>query len=172
MRLFSTLALLVLLAAPIGAAELCDGDTCVRADDAAEEVRIELDGILAATFSRANQETLVLDGQNAMVEVRSRGNYGGFRMSLVEALHSQMTMAGNDLAIQTYTPGARIGFYAGRSVFAAEITERGLVLPETAEPPTPADGELVFFARDAGAGKTELAVKFHTGAVQVVAAEP
>ncbi len=47
----------------------------------------------------------------------------------------------------------------------------GLVLAERSAPAAPAAGEAILYARDGG-GKTELCVRFHTGAVQVVATEP
>jgi hypothetical protein len=40
------------------------------------------------------------------------------------------------------------------------------------EPAAPLVNRSVLFARDNGAGKTQLCVKFNTGAVQVIATEP
>lgn len=43
---------------------------------------------------------------------------------------------------------------------------------ETTDPAAPAANQAVVFARDNGAGKTQLCVRFNTGAVQVLATEP
>lgn len=43
---------------------------------------------------------------------------------------------------------------------------------EIADPPAPATNNGILYFRDNGAGKTELAVRFPTGAVQVIATEP
>jgi hypothetical protein len=43
---------------------------------------------------------------------------------------------------------------------------------EQDEPTAPGPRTLHFFARDNGVGKTQLCVKFHTGAAQVIATEP
>jgi hypothetical protein len=43
---------------------------------------------------------------------------------------------------------------------------------EIADPAAPAANNAVLYAKDNGAGKTQLAVRFNTGAVQILATEP
>jgi hypothetical protein len=48
----------------------------------------------------------------------------------------------------------------------------GIRLPEIADPSAPAANNGVLYTRDNGSGKTQLCVRFPTGAVQVLATEP
>jgi hypothetical protein len=47
-----------------------------------------------------------------------------------------------------------------------------VLLAETTTPAAPADGQVLIYAVDAGAGKTKLMALFHTGAAQQLAIEP
>jgi hypothetical protein len=49
---------------------------------------------------------------------------------------------------------------------------KGITFAEQADPPAPSADKAILFARDDGAGKTQLCVRFATGAVQVLATEP
>ena len=48
----------------------------------------------------------------------------------------------------------------------------GMQLPERADPSAPAADKAILYVRDNGSGKTQLVVRFPTGAVQVLATEP
>jgi hypothetical protein len=52
------------------------------------------------------------------------------------------------------------------------ITGPHVVFIETSDPSAPSANRGILFARDNGAGKTQLCVRFNTGAVQVIATEP
>jgi hypothetical protein len=55
----------------------------------------------------------------------------------------------------------------------AEIRNRlNFAAPEIADPAAPAPDSGVMYYRDNGAGKTQLVVRFPTGAIQVIATEP
>ncbi len=43
---------------------------------------------------------------------------------------------------------------------------------EISDPAAPASNKAILYARDSGGGKTQLCVRFPTGAVQVIATEP
>jgi hypothetical protein len=47
-----------------------------------------------------------------------------------------------------------------------------LLYTERADPSAPSSNQAVVYARDNGAGKTQLCVRFATGAIQVLATEP
>jgi hypothetical protein len=59
------------------------------------------------------------------------------------------------------------GYFSGRV-----YTERYHELKEIANPSAPAANKLRLFARDNGSGKTQLCVRFPTGAVQVIKTQP
>lgn len=59
----------------------------------------------------------------------------------------------------------------GDEVFVVDAGGR-IKLTEQTDPPAPAADEAVIFARDNGAGKTQVCVRFGTGAVQVISTEP
>lgn len=48
----------------------------------------------------------------------------------------------------------------------------GPTLEESADPAAPAANGVRLYARDNGAGKTQLCARFATGAVQIIATEP
>ena len=59
------------------------------------------------------------------------------------------------------------GFFDGR-VFTTRYYELG----EITTPNAPAANQARLFVKDNGAGKTQLCVRFHTGAVRVLTTEP
>ena len=59
------------------------------------------------------------------------------------------------------------GYFLGR-VFAS----REIVLLEMSTPSAPTSNKAKLFIRDNGSGKTQLCVRFHTGAAQVLATQP
>ena len=52
------------------------------------------------------------------------------------------------------------------------IVEDSFLLSEISAPDAPAANKAVLYCRDNGSGKTQVVVRFPTGAVQVVATEP
>ena len=53
-----------------------------------------------------------------------------------------------------------------------QIMDRHIEIKEMADPPAPAANAARLFVRDNGSSKTQLCVRFATGAVQVIATEP
>jgi hypothetical protein len=51
-------------------------------------------------------------------------------------------------------------------------TDRMLVMPEITDPSAPSANSAAIYTRDNGSGKSQLCVRFPTGAVQVIATEP
>ncbi len=54
----------------------------------------------------------------------------------------------------------------------AEISSAGLVMVERVAPDAPAANAAHLFVRDNGSGKTQLCVRFASGAIQVVSTQP
>lgn len=84
-------------------------------------------------------------------------------------------------AAEITTFGSEVGFPSGLSVGGGNATlwsdgslhlNNWLRLVEIGLEPTSDEGQATFFARDNGSGKTQICVKFETGAVQVLATEP
>ena len=72
-----------------------------------------------------------------------------------------LTQTGNMGLGGITSPAARLDIGAGAMRYA-----------EMTAPSAPAANSVVVFARDNGAGKTELCARFNTGAIQVIAAQP
>jgi hypothetical protein len=73
--------------------------------------------------------------------------------------------AGNGVVGSTGTGYA--GYFSGK-VYSTQFYE----LSEIGTPAAPAPNRARLFVKDNGAGKTQLCVRFHTGAVQVIKTEP
>lgn len=73
-------------------------------------------------------------------------------------------------ATNTYDSGA--SSLRWRNLFAATVYTDSAVMPEISDPAAPAANNAILYVRDNGAGKTQLVVRFPTGAVQVIATEP
>lgn len=67
------------------------------------------------------------------------------------------------------TAAGLLGFTLGRF---DTLPANRMTLPETTAPAAPAANNCVVFARDNGGGKTQLCVRFPTGAIQVLSTEP
>ena len=73
--------------------------------------------------------------------------------------------AGNGVVGSTSTGYA--GYFSGK-VYSTQFYE----LSEIGTPGAPAPNRARLFVKDNGAGKTQLCVRFHTGAVKVITTEP
>jgi len=81
----------------------------------------------------------------------------------------------NSVGIYTnaYGQNSRALIANGPSEFNGPVTAvSSVTLQEMGAPPAPPANQLKLFARDNGLGKTQLCVRFATGAVQVIATEP
>lgn len=77
-----------------------------------------------------------------------------------------------DTASGVTTTGDLLNFRQnGTEVFNVDASGRVKLL-EGADPSAPSTNEAILYARDSGGGKTQLCVRFATGAVQVLATEP
>ncbi len=54
----------------------------------------------------------------------------------------------------------------------ATVSSGNILFTERADPAAPAANQCALYAKDSGAGKTQLAARFNSGAVQVPAVEP
>ncbi|MDQ5975402.1 MAG: LamG protein, partial [Actinomycetota bacterium] len=75
------------------------------------------------------------------------------------------------------TAAARVGFGTGLGLLLgspdAQIDARYVGLNEASgDPSAPAANGAVVYTKDNGAGKTQLCVRFATGAIQVIATQP
>lgn len=77
------------------------------------------------------------------------------------AYRAVMDSSGNLALYSTASPGAKLDLGAG-----------GVRLAEIADPSAPAADSGIVYIRDNGGGKSQLCVRFATGAVQVIATEP
>ena len=80
-----------------------------------------------------------------------------------------------DAARDPHAARNALGVQPGVALDAAGNVVAGAVhvaFAETGDPAAPAAGGALLYARDNGAGKTQLCVRFALGAIQVLATEP
>ena len=123
-------------------------------------------------FATGGSERMVIDGTQLYLTVPIRNVEGGSAAS-----PTYTWAADNDTGI--YRAGAdQIGFSTGSGLrMSLSNTELDLStlfaeFGEIADPAAPAADRARLFSKDNGAGKTQLVVRFPTGAVQVLATEP
>ena len=110
-----------------------------------------------------------MTGGLAAAGLRFHDNAGSVR-SIIEYDHSNTRW-------RFYTEGANTLYYTQSSFafqVATEIDVLGgdILFTERADPAAPAANKAVLYSKDDGAGKTQIVVRFPTGAVQVIATEP
>ena len=54
----------------------------------------------------------------------------------------------------------------------AQVGDAHIALTEIGDPSAPGTDQALLYVRDNGAGKTQLVIRFPTGAIQVIATEP
>jgi hypothetical protein len=80
--------------------------------------------------------------------------------------------SGGTIGVNAHAQTALVGVGNTAALLNGQLVLNGVQqMSHQVEPAAPAEYSLHFFARLDGAGKTQLCVKFHTGAVQVIASE-
>lgn len=130
-------------------------------------LRNRIDRIKSRTWQSGANSTTVTAGGN--ITVTASGVAATFGPN-------GMSLGGGDLAVGRVAAGQA---YVGSAVSAFLGAPDGLVAHRytqyneaSADPAAPAANNAIVYTRDNGAGKTQLCVRFATGAVQVIATQP
>lgn len=137
------------------------------------------DGTVAAKVWGDNLGDDTVHGQ---INVYSYGKTGaGTSQATLKASHSDTTKYASVLATANFLGASAITAQAGYGANAESITllsDNGnttlnyLTMTERTAPAAPAANNARVFVRDNGSGKTQLCVRFPTGAIQVLSTEP
>lgn len=139
-----------------------------------------LDGTHPAPQGRvvmASHVSAVLSGDPIGAAIRLGGAMAAGRGSISSQVQEAGLMMGGGDTYMLRTAAARVGFGTGLGLLLgspdAQIDARYVGLNEASgDPSAPAANGAVVYTKDNGAGKTQLCVRFATGAVQVIATQP
>ena len=125
----------------------------------------------------ASHVSAVLSGDPIGAAVRLAGAMAAGRGAISTQVQESGLMMGGGDTYMLRTAAARVGFGTGLGLLLgspdAQIDARYVGLNEaSADPSAPAANGAVLYTKDNGAGKTQLCVRFATGAVQVIATQP
>ncbi len=125
----------------------------------------------------ASHVSAVLSGDPIGAAIRLGGAMAAGRGSISTQVQESGLMMGGGDTYMLRTAAARVGFGTGLGLLLgspdAQIDARYVGLNEASgDPSAPAANGAVVYTKDNGAGKTQLCVRFATGAVQVIATQP
>ena len=125
----------------------------------------------------ASHVSAVLSGDPIGAAIRLGGAVAAGRGSISTQVQESGLMMGGGDTYMLRTAAARVGFGTGLGLLLgspdAQIDARYVGLNEASgDPSAPAANGAVVYTKDNGAGKTQLCVRFATGAIQVIATQP
>ena len=125
----------------------------------------------------ASHVSAVLSGDPIGAAIRLGGAMAAGRGSISTQVQESGLMMGGGDTYMLRTAAARVGFGTGLGLLLgspdAQIDARYVGLNEASgDPSAPAANGAVVYTKDNGAGKTQLCVRFATGAIQVIATQP
>lgn len=121
------------------------------------------------------EDQVIVEGRNDRAELvfGAAQDTALWRQSADHLATPDRFQVGNDIEARGSVDGTLLFHADGGAGGTGEVyTARGVRILEGADPAAPAVNEGRLYLRDSGGGKTQLCVRFNTGAVQVIATEP